>query len=591
MSSTKTEKKAINALENYLEDSDMIDSNIASNDKEMSWDGNLYVYSQEDMAKENYMCRIPVQVKGRTMDNFKSDYSFPIETPDLKAYLTEGTLYFVIQVTPHGKMIFYRELYPLTINRILKGHRNQKSISVKMRELAMPIQEFEQFLIRFSHDCKKQVSAVVGNAKPFKIEDMQKRNLRKFNFTAPQQSNPLMLFSYLSTHPTFIYGELQEGVEWPIGDIPVTMNFSKGIQQPVKVGERTYFDGFHAEIKGECLNISVGGVMEFSYNVQTNEFEKTVHFHQRATTLKSAIQEAEFVLDLMEHQQINVGEVSLNVLPNSQEMGDYYRERLPHWRDLARALEKVGYYGDLDIDKVTDADAKTINILIDTMLKANYYDLKDVDSGLVNLEFLGLNLLVWVVRQSDKKCMIGNAFDGTVQLQCQPTEGVFVPATIYSYLSSLFKWESCDNIDFGGMIAAYNALQKDSHLVYEMANVDVLEMIKAADRLTLDKPKAQQLLDAAMRLAKWLEEKDSDSEFHYAYILNQLQIRKRRGDLSADDKKVLNGLLIDTSVLPFVKAGAALLLENKDMFEVLYAQIPDEEKEIFDKFPINKWRN
>lgn len=418
MSSTKTEKKAINALENYLEDSDMIDSKIASNDKEMSWDDNLYVYSQEDMAKENYICRIPVQVKGRTMDNFKSDYSFPIETPDLKAYLTEGTLYFVIQVTPHGKRTFYRELYPLTINRILKGHRNQKSISVKMREFAMPIQEFEQFLIRFSHDCKKQVSAVVGNAKPFKIEDMQKRNIRKFNFTAPQQSNPLMLFSYLSTHPTFIYGELQEGVEWPIGDMPVTMNFSKDIQQPVKVGERTYFDGFHAEIKGECLNISVGGVMEFSYNVQTNEFEKTVHFHQRATTLKSAIQEAEFVLDLMEHQQINVGEVSLNVLPNSQEMGDYYRERLPHWRDLARALEKVGYYGDLDIDKVTDADAKTINILIDTMLKANYYDLKDVDSGLVNLEFLGLNLLVWVVRQSDKKCMIGNAFDGTVQLQC-----------------------------------------------------------------------------------------------------------------------------------------------------------------------------
>ena len=58
MSSTKTEKKAINALENYLEDSDMIDSKIASNDKEMSWDGNLYVYSQEDMAKENYICRI-----------------------------------------------------------------------------------------------------------------------------------------------------------------------------------------------------------------------------------------------------------------------------------------------------------------------------------------------------------------------------------------------------------------------------------------------------------------------------------------------------------------------------------------------------
>lgn len=99
------------------------------------------------------------------------------------------------------------------------------------------------------------------------------------------------------------------------------------------------------------------------------------------------------------------------------------------------------------------------------------------------------------------KCVIGNAFDGTVQLQCQPADGVFVPATKYSYLSSMYKWDSCDNIDFGGMISAYNALSKESQFIYEMANVDVLELIKAAEKITLDKPKCRQLLDAAMRLA------------------------------------------------------------------------------------------
>lgn len=590
MSSTKIEKKAILALENFLEDSEIIDSKITSNDREMSWDGNLYVYSHEDMAKVNYLCRIPVQVKGRTMDNFKNDFSYPIETPDLQAYLTEGNLFFVIQVTPQGKRIFYRDLYPLTINHILKGHRNQKSISVKMRQFSMNLQEFEQFLIRFNQDCKKQVSAVIGNAKPFRMEDMQKRNINKFTFSAPQQSNPLKLFSYLSTHPTFIYGEIQEGVEWPIGDLPVIMNFEKDIQKPVIVGERTFFNDFHAEIKGDLLKVVVGGIMEFSFNVQTNEFEKTVHFHQHATTLKSAINEAEFVLDLMEYQQLHIGDISLTVTPNSQEMGVYYREMLPQWRDLSKALEKIGYYGDLSISKITDSDTKTINILIDSMLKAHYYDLKDVETGLLNIEFLGLNFLIWVVRKNDRKCVIGNAFDGTVQLQCQPADGVFVPATIYSYLSSIYKWESCDNIDFGGMISAYNALSKESHFIYEMANVDVLEMIKAADKISQDNPKCRQLLDAAMRLAKWLEENDSNSDFHYAYLLNQMQIRKRIGGLSGEDKKLLNEILVDTSILPFIKAGAALLLENKELFQMLYAQISNEEKNIFDKFPINKWR-
>lgn len=591
MNSSRIEKKAINALECYLEDSSLIDSKITSNDKEMSWDGNLYVYSIEDIAKKNFLCRIPVQIKGKTLNRFKDEFSYPIETSDLKAYLTEGVLYFVIQITPKDKRIFYSDLYPLTIKDLLKGHSKQKTITVKMHRLSMPIAEFEQFLIRFNKDCKKQIAAAVGNAKSFKIEDLQKQNIRKFNVTIPRQDNAIKLFSYLSTHPTFLYAEIQEGVEWPIGDMPITMNFSKVVNQSVKVGDQTYFESIRSTIKGNNMIIEIGdGIMELSYNIEKQQFENIVRFHQKATTLKNSILEAEFILALMEQQQISIGSIDLNISPNNEDLCNYYKDMLPNWRNLAKALNKIGYDGDLAINDISDTDTKTINILIDAMLKAQYYDLKDVGSGLVNLEFMNHNFLIWVARREDGKCVIGNAFDGSVQLQCHVTDDVPVPATIYSYLSSAKLWEVCDNIDYGGMIAAYGGLPRNEHVVFEMANTDVLEMIKVADKLAENNTKKLQLLDAAQRLTVWLGENDKITDSPYAYKLNDMQIRKRKNGLTSDDKRILNSYIMDSTLQPFIKAGAALLLENQEMFGLLYFQMTDEERKVFDDFPINRWR-
>lgn len=590
MNSTKIEKQAILALENYLESSDIIDPKIPSNDKEMSWDGHLYLYNKDDFAKNNYRCRIPVQVKGKEVKSYSENFRYPIKTSDLNAYLTEGTLYFVTQLTSNGKKIFFTALYPLTIKNLLVEHPNQKTINVKMCELTMSLNEFEQFLIRFNCDCKKQVSAVIGDAQPFKMEDLQEQKIHKLCFTVPQQNDPLKLFSYLSTHPTFIYGEIQEGVEWPIGDLPVTMNFSKDVMWPVTIDARVYFDRFHIEIKGDNMVVVIGGCMKLSYDIKKKQYNEIVQFNQHASTLKSSIREAEFVLDLAEKKQVKVGNLIVDVVPNSKEMIDYYSEMLPNWNNMSKALEKIGYTGDLDISDIHESDARTISILIDSTLREKYYDLKDIQSGLVCIELLGYNFLVSVVRQEDNTCIISNAFDGSCLLLCRPSDDVYVPATIYSYLSSFRCWDSCDNIDFEGMVAAYDKINNGSRIIYEMANVDVLEMIKSADNLDDNNSRKKELLDAALNLSLWLEGNDKEIGFQYVYKLNQIQIRKRIACMTDDDIRLLNNVLVDSSVQSFVKAGAALLLDNESLFEILYTQFPDAEKDSFDKLPINKWR-
>lgn len=65
MNSNSIEKRAVNAVEDYFAKIERIDSTISRGDKEPSWDGFLYLYSDDSMKKEMLIGRIPIQVKGK----------------------------------------------------------------------------------------------------------------------------------------------------------------------------------------------------------------------------------------------------------------------------------------------------------------------------------------------------------------------------------------------------------------------------------------------------------------------------------------------------------------------------------------------
>lgn len=61
----KTEKKALNALEGIIDNSPIMDYSFNSADKEMAWDGYIWIFKNGDIeSKKNYDDKIPVQIKG-----------------------------------------------------------------------------------------------------------------------------------------------------------------------------------------------------------------------------------------------------------------------------------------------------------------------------------------------------------------------------------------------------------------------------------------------------------------------------------------------------------------------------------------------
>ncbi|HHX56550.1 MAG TPA: hypothetical protein GX710_00875, partial [Clostridiales bacterium] len=67
MSTVKIEKDGLTALENFLSQSNIIESYVNSNDKYPSWDGELLVYTQtgHKNRKSLILGRVPVQIKSK----------------------------------------------------------------------------------------------------------------------------------------------------------------------------------------------------------------------------------------------------------------------------------------------------------------------------------------------------------------------------------------------------------------------------------------------------------------------------------------------------------------------------------------------
>ena len=81
------EDKAVNEVNRYFEDSKIVATYIANNDKEPFFDGHLYLYAGGVRDNEHYSGRVAAQVKGKDLGEFKDGvFSYPVEMTDLKAY-------------------------------------------------------------------------------------------------------------------------------------------------------------------------------------------------------------------------------------------------------------------------------------------------------------------------------------------------------------------------------------------------------------------------------------------------------------------------------------------------------------------------
>lgn len=165
MNSNLIEGFAVDYLRDEIRLTEKLAPYISENDKEPSWDGTIYIYSNSNFSKENIIGKVFIQVKGKQEKNKnlkKTKISYPVEVIDLKNYLKiGGIIFFVVLIdekNPRNRKIYYVDLTPVRLKVELEKAKNQITKSIKFKEFPLDNQRKVSILLNCFENIKKQAS-------------------------------------------------------------------------------------------------------------------------------------------------------------------------------------------------------------------------------------------------------------------------------------------------------------------------------------------------------------------------------------------------------------------------------------------------
>ena len=588
------EEKALNYLKTFIEDSERISQYLADNDKEPCWDGHLYLYDGEGKSKEHLQGRVPIQVKGTVVERFKTKkWKFKLERTDLQAYLHEPTFFIVCQIKKNSKerKLFYRELLPCTVQKLLKDMGRKESRQTLFHLLPTDLKEFEDKLLVFMNNSRKMLS--FANSDPMTMEDVIKDGIRNFSFVSPvKPSDRIQLMNYLSTHDTYLYANISKKpyIDFPIADGPMRFTFKRQEFCDVRIGDRVFYHGFTNEIKDGFMYVTVGGILTMIIPLEEKDrVNASVKIKTDSKYLKESIHEAEFVLALDKHKVLSFGDVDIKLGVNDNNLVEELHEKLLCWKDLQMVLDKMHVTKPFDLTAITPNQIHLINILIEALVEGKRIKFKKPESSILLFEIANVKLLLWCVVDKNGECDIGDFFDGAINISYLYQGKERINASIYSYLQNDNLWSKIDNVDYEGLLpSAIKSVDENAHS-FELLNLDVLAMLSAADTLETEEPKKRStLLEECYKLNDWLLKNDLEGDRLMVHKCNKMQIIKRQRAFDENEVSEMNQILENDEISNIYKAGFCLLLENKDGFNSYYNQLTDDEKQMLKKYPI--WR-
>ena len=167
------EKLATSAIVDSISLTDVLSPFINNDDKEPSWDGNIYIYEDKKKNKKGIK-KVPVQVKGEERKRVppKKRPKYPVKFTDLDNWLNDGgVILFVVLIDESGenKAIYYSALVPVLIRQLKKFAKGKKSLSVPLKEFPTDNNKKVGVLLDFYDHKQKQTSfSKIWEPPPFK---------------------------------------------------------------------------------------------------------------------------------------------------------------------------------------------------------------------------------------------------------------------------------------------------------------------------------------------------------------------------------------------------------------------------------------
>lgn len=587
MNPNQIELLAVNAVEDFFAKIKRINPMIPLADKEPSWDGFLYLYSDDSMKKDSLIGRIPIQVKGK-QGEFVESLSYPVKTSDLRNYMREGgCIYFVVLINDkQERKIFHRMLTPVELQNILKGHEQQKSINVKMKPLDGSDDDVYHSLVDFYRDMKKQTGSPI---KTLSLKDLVDGNYDTFRFSLSGfDASKESLESFITRKAICLYVKPMDA---NASDIPIKegrcfLKLIQNVKQAVSVNGIVFYNSFEKTNEKNKIILGIGHCLKVAFDSQ-NPIEMSVNIKLEATELKAMVQDIRFVLAAIENKSFKIGDYQVDIPSNNESKklcallkGEYAR-----LQRVEILLEQLHVIKNLDLSTMQNVDWETLKILTAGILDEKELTLNVKESRLYNIKVGNLMFLLLVCQQKSGKFRIFDYFTPPSALKLISPEGY--EASKYAVLE-VDGYVRYDNIDFSNILPSISALKAKHDCFLDYAKYEVFNMLKACGKLDDDKEKRTILLNMSSDIIDWMIEETKDADEKQAYECYAYLVKFLKNSLTEEDIATLNGILYSDKVDDPLKASVALLLKNKSAFDVFYSKMTKDEKENFKKLPFSE---
>ncbi len=577
-SNTKIENRAIGALRNIVDEHLTMDSRFNSMDKEMAWDGYIYIFKNNngDQSKRNLDDKVSVQLKGHIDKEQKylnkKRITYPVDLDDLEIYYNDrGVLYFEIFMAEDGKQIeiFYSSLFPSKIKTYLekairKGNKN--TINIPFSKLQKDSKNLYIIVKQFSIESRIQgfgSGEIVQNMIMFKDMD----RVTSISATAVGAKNELEILERLSTGDVCFYGTTKENrikvpLEW---DENCKSYFQREVFQTICIDGEVYYDRYKITASSEREFI-----LEPSGNLAIEMIKGKFHFKVQ-TGIAELRKDADFLIKLIDSTAFQVGN---SLFPcRNLEISKEFEEKLRFFIDLDDTLKQIEFDYNKPFRDFSEIVFRQLSNLLAVRkgLKNNLFTEK---VHIFNWKIEDKYLPVIVLRQDDETNKLTNAiYTRRVGTSIGDEKGNYYRVPLFTRIDKNIICDLyCYNYDY-----FYEQIDKADVNEYTTMylNHAALRLVQA-----YDVNKDKKLLE----IAEYLLDKIVDFEGEKVYLLiNQFQIKKRQGDLTKKEVDFLGNIFTEEIQEQF---GIHVLLGNKEEAKRCYEHMGIEEQEEIMDYPI-----
>lgn len=571
----KIEDRAIGVLTSIIDAHRTMSYDFNRNDKELSWDGYIYLY--DDVAgkqdKAHFINKIPVQIKGHIDRNNrylkKNSIKCSVSLSDLEVYFKNiGVVYFVIFMSEdnYEREIYYSLLFPVKIKTYLDKARtkgNKNKINIPFAKMKKSAEYLNKILMQFNKESVMQgfgFGPIVQNAISYKDID----KIKSISITAFGASNSMELLKMLDSGDVSLYGKI-EGCPFPL---PIEWDENRiycakeEVKSEISIGGKVFYKTYIRQ----CMT-DKNPLMILSENLALDMHKFEFNFRLK-TNIELLVKDAEFLLSVVRKKEFDISTRHFQL--NEVNFPQNFLDILNFIVDLNSIFQSINFEYKKEFKNITTLEKENFIALVNATKMRNQ-EIFTEELQLVNFSIEGHYLPILAQKKNDKYDLINYLYGGECPY-CSDGDNYYkLPAFIilekkvicnlYLYNFDIFEKQILDcEINKTTISYLNEGLLKLLNLYDSSKNNRVLRL----SRMLMDKIKKKDILDEYL-------------------ILNDLQIKYREQGLDDEDNDILEKIESEQASICF---GKYVLLRQKEKARDYYSQMSREEVERFNDYPI-----